>query len=82
MFAIVALSVKVVSITNPGWLGGGGLCTRSACQITIQQVRLLLSKVGLPVPSDVFSPFPKEENVSGDSQGGGGRAVWVLTSIG
>lgn len=48
----------VSSIMDLGFLGGWGLLTRSACQVTIQQVRLL-PKVGLPVPSEVCSPFPK-----------------------
>lgn len=62
MCVTVAVFVRVDSIMNPGFFGGWGLLTRSACQVTIQQVRLL-SKVGLPVTSEVCPPPPLFQGV-------------------
>lgn len=80
MFVTVAVSVTVVSITNPVLLGAWGLMDK-VCLPGHNSAGKAAVQSGLASPLRRLLPFSKEENISGDLRGGDGRAVWVLVSI-
>lgn len=80
MFVTVAVSVMVVSITNPVLLVGWGLMDE-VCLPGHNSASKVAVHSGLASPLSCPLPFSKEENISEDLWGGGGRAVQVLMSI-